>query len=362
MGLSLSACISSTSRDQSGVYDIDRRADMDRLASDLTGNRAVLVGETHNRVDHHDLQLAVIQALHRAGHDLAIGVEWFQYPYQDAIDDYLAGRIDEAEMLHRTDYFSRWRFDYRLYRPIIQYARDNNIPLLALNAPKEATDEVSRHGVDKVPKTVKPLLPSAYDRSNDAYRESLKVIFEAHSIPGHKRNFDRFMDVQLTWDETMAEQSARFLKANPEKTLVVLAGTGHVIYGHGIPQRVERRIDVSTAVVVANEWAEQEPESADYFVITEAEELPPSGLMGVFLHSGDEGLVISALSEESGARDAGLAAGDRLVKVNGQAVPHLAALKLVLMTQPPGTSVPVEYIRADPDGQETQSTAAVTLQ
>lgn len=361
-GLSLTACISSTSRDQSGVYDVDRRADMDRLASDLAGNQVVFVGETHDRVDHHDLQLAVIQALHRAGHDLAIGVEWFQFPYQDDLDDYLAGRIDDAEMLHRAEYFSRWRFDYRLYRPIIQYARDNNIPLLALNAPREATDAVSKHGVDKVPKAVKPLLPSSYDRSDDAYRESLKAVFEAHSIPGHKQNFDRFMDVQLTWDETMAEQSARYLSANPEKTLVVLAGTGHVMYDHGIPQRLERRVDVPTAVVVAGEWAKREPGSADYFVITEAEALPPSGLMGVFLDTDNEGLVISALSEDSGAREAGLTTGDRLVKVDGQEVPHLAALKLILMSQPPGNSVPVEYIRTDPDGLETQYRVAVTLQ
>ena len=44
-GMALSGCISSSSRDNTGVYNVARVADMDRLAGELAGNRAVLVGE-----------------------------------------------------------------------------------------------------------------------------------------------------------------------------------------------------------------------------------------------------------------------------------------------------------------------------
>jgi uncharacterized iron-regulated protein len=360
-GMVLNGCISSSSRDNTGVYDVARAEDMDRLAGELAGNRAVLVGETHTRVDHHDLQLAVIDALRRSGADLAIGVEWFQHSFQDDIDDFLAGRIDEAELLHRTGYFERWRYDYRLYQPIVRYARDNGIPLLALNAPKELTDAVSKRGVDGVPRSVRSQLPESYDRSNSAYEESLRQVFEAHDLPADDDRFANFVDVQLTWDETMAEQAARYLAANPEKTLVVLAGNGHVVYGHGIPSRLERRLDGSVTTVVAAELAQSEPGSADFFVVTRAEELPPSGLLGIFLRRDDQGLLVDALSEDSGAREAGLVSGDRLVRVDGRDVPHLAALKLALMTHEPGESVPVEYARADPDGMITRYQVDVTL-
>jgi hypothetical protein len=50
-----------------------------------------------------------------------------------------------------------------------------------------------------------------------------------------------------------------------------------------------------------------------------------------------------------------------LVRVDGREVPHLAALKLALMTHEPGERVPVEYARADPDGLVTRHEVKVTL-
>ena len=42
----------------------------------------------------------------------------------------------------------------------------------------------------------------------------------------------------------MAERAARYLQEHPEKTLVVLAGGGHLEYGQGIPKRLLRRVPV----------------------------------------------------------------------------------------------------------------------
>jgi uncharacterized iron-regulated protein len=42
----------------------------------------------------------------------------------------------------------------------------------------------------------------------------------------------------------MAEKIAEFVKANPDYQVVVLAGKGHIVYGYGIPSRVERRLGV----------------------------------------------------------------------------------------------------------------------
>ena len=46
-------------------------------------------------------------------------------------------------MLKQTEYFTRWRFDYRLYRPILRFARDQGLPLVALNVPRELTERVA---------------------------------------------------------------------------------------------------------------------------------------------------------------------------------------------------------------------------
>ena len=363
MTLSLSGCIASATRDGDGAdYRLSSTADMNRLAYALADKRVIYVGETHDRMDHHRLQLAVLDALHRAERDLAIGVEWFQHGFQPALDDFLAGRIDEAELLHRTEYFQRWRFDYRLYQPIIQYARQHRLPLLALNAPRELTEAVSRHGLEKIPKKFRRQLPSSYDRSNTEYEAFLRSVFEQHPMMGESGQFDRFLEVQLTWDESMAEQAANYLAAHPDKTLVVFAGSGHIARGAGIPDRVQRRIEVDSAIVLPADVGGAIPDSADFLVATQTQYLKPSGLLGVFLDSDDKGLVIKSFAEDaSGARDAGLREGDRLMTVEGKPVPHLSALKLALMNKAPDQKVSLIYRRNGEDGMPVETSVIVTL-
>ncbi len=121
------------------VLDLGALSDMSDLLDRIADRRVVFVGESHDRYEDHLNQLAVIEGLHARGKSLAIGMEFFQQPYQAAIDAYVAGEIDEAEFLRRTEYFDRWRFDYRLYRPILRFAREHGIPVIALNLEAELT-------------------------------------------------------------------------------------------------------------------------------------------------------------------------------------------------------------------------------
>jgi len=360
----LGGCIASTTRDNDGgaAYTLSRTADMDRLASDIAGKRIVFVGETHDRMDHHQLQLAVLDALHRNGQDLAIGVEWIQSSFQRPLDEFMAERLGEAEMLAQTEYFTRWRFDYRLYRPVFQYAKEKGIPVIALNAPKELTDAVSAHGIDALPRRFRDQAPSHYDRSNTEYETFLGEIYNQHPMADEK-GLERFIQVQLTWDESMAEKAADYLKAHPEKTLVVFAGAGHIAYGAGIPDRVQRRLAVPAAIILPQDVGRPMPGSADILVATTPVTLSAPGLLGVFLDdSSGRGLVIKAFATDaSGAKDAGLQIGDRILKIGETPVPHLPALKLALIDRAPGDQVNLTYERLTPGGVRVESTAWVTL-
>jgi uncharacterized iron-regulated protein len=128
------------------VVDPATLTGLDALVTKLADRRVVFVGESHDRYEDHLNQLAVIRGLHERDVDLAIGMEMFQQPFQPALDAYIAGEISEVEMLRRTDYFERWRFDYRLYRPILRYAREHGIPVIALNLDGEITAKVGKAG------------------------------------------------------------------------------------------------------------------------------------------------------------------------------------------------------------------------
>ncbi|MEN8175864.1 MAG: ChaN family lipoprotein [Pseudomonadota bacterium] len=325
-------------------YETGNPATLDSLLEQLADKRVIFVGETHTRLDHHQLQLALLKALHDQGRELAVGAEWFQFPFQKPLDDFVAGRIPDAEMLALSGYYDRWRFDYRLYRPILDFARQHRIPVVALNAPAELIDAIREHGLEGLPAEFRNQAPSTYDRSNALYETRLRHVFGMHA--NKNGNFERFVDIQLTWDETMAEQAARYLERHPEKTLVIFAGAGHIAYGDGIPDRLERRTPLRAATVLPHMPGMKDRSIADYIVATaNAEELPRSGLLGLFLDQTADGLVVKNFSESSTAQAAGLRKGDVLVAVEDQPTPHLAALKLALLDRVPGDTVTVAYRR-----------------
>jgi len=315
----------------------------------LAGHRVVFVGENHSRYDHHLAQLMIIRALHQQHPDMAIGLEFFQRPFQPVLDDYIAGRVDEATMLRRSEYYQRWRFDYRLYRPILRYAREQHIPLLALNVPRELTGRIGEVGLDGLSEAERARLPLQMDGSDPVYRQRLQQVFERHNGKTG-RAFERFVEVQLAWDEGMAETAADWLQGNPGRHLVVLAGGGHTNQPGGIPDRLRRRMAVDSATVVLDGFEQRaEPRGNAYYLITVEQSLPPMGLLGVMLDVELEPPSITGFSPHSDARVRGVRKGDRIVAIDGAEVGDYTDLKLLLMEREPADVVALEVLRLEPN-------------
>ena len=173
-------------------------------------------------------------------------MEMFQRPFQKDVDEYIQGAIDERTFLRRTEYFKRWVFDYNLYKPILDFARENKIPVVALNQRKEITDKVSRSGLDSLTEEERKDVPQQMDFSDSGYRDRLETVFSQHKARSGK-DFDFFYQAQVLWDETMAMSVDEFLRKNPDYRMVVIAGGGHVAYGSGIPKRAFRRNSFPTS-------------------------------------------------------------------------------------------------------------------
>ena len=306
--------------------------------------RVVFVGESHDRYGHHLAQLEVIRRLHGISPDLAIGLEQFQQPFQEHLDDYVAGEIDEGEMLQRTEYFSRWRYDYRLYRPILQFAREQRIPLVALNVPKELTRAVGKLGFDGLDEAMRAQLPADVGEADHAYRARLRGVFHMHPDAG-ERNFDHFVEAQLLWDEGMAERAAAYLNEHPQRRLVVLAGSGHIAHPGAIPDRLARRGLFETAVLTCDA-SPAEGSRVDFILYPKKESLPPKGLLGVFLEEKPDGVYVGSFSEGSAGQAAGMREGDRIVAIADGEVRHLGELKMHMFEREPGETVSVEVERS----------------
>lgn len=318
--------------------------DLDKLIPELSRYQVVFVGEQHPRFDHHLNQLAIIRGLHGRHPELAIGVEFFQQPFQKYLDQYVAGELSIGEFLDKTEYYDRWRYDFRLYAPILEFAQENSIPILALNVPTELIEKVGRQGLEGLSEEERAQLPAHIDRSNANYRERLKKVFENH--PQHFGTFETFYEAQLVWDEAMAEGASHYLKDRPDAHMVVLAGNGHLAYGVGIPQRFSRRLDGVEVAIVLNDWEGLiEPEIADYLLLSEKKELPKAGFLGVMLGQADGKVEINAFAETSAAKLAGIKKNDELLSLDGQPVSDMSDVKEIMWDKKPGDEVTVRVLR-----------------
>ena len=320
------------------VLDLRTLPQLEDIIPDLSRMRVVLVGETHNRYDHHQMQLEIIRHLHALHPQLVIGMEAFQQPFQDILDGYIAGELDEQELLRGTEYYRRWNYDFRHYAQILSYAREHGLPVVALNVPAELTDKVSRVGIDGLTASEHEQLPAVIDQSDTAYTERLRNIYQQHPNTDG-RGFEGFLEVQLIWDEGMAERAAEYLEAHPDYHMVLLAGTGHLAYGSGIPQRLQRRLEGGMAILL-NDWQGQlSPGLADYLLLPKQQSLPPAGKLGALLEEQEDRLQIKHCMKDSPCEQAGLKPGDHILSINELPIKELADLHLSMWNLKPGDHI-----------------------
>lgn len=312
------------------------------VINNVSNKRIIYTGEQHDQFAHHDIQLKVIKGLHAKNKRLAVGMEMFQRPFQGTLDDYIAGRISEKEFLKKSEYFKRWAFDYNLYKPILDFARKEKIPVVALNIRREIIDKVSKSGLVSLSDEEKKEIPEQMDFSDNEYRDRLIKVFKMHQN-SKDRNFDFFYQSQILWDETMSMSIDEFFKKNPDYQVVVLAGSGHIQYGSGIPKRTFRRNGYEYAIVLND--AEMEKNIADYvFYPKSMEGVISPGLM-VSLKEEESRVIIEGFPENSVSERAGLSSGDVILSLDGEPMSNVEDMKIHLLYKKRGDTVRVKALR-----------------
>ncbi len=245
----------------------------EKIVKQLQAAKVVYLGETHDRESDRQQQLVIMQRLLQQNPKLAIGMEMFQRQMQPILDRYLAGKITSDELRIQTEFDKRWGYKWASYAPILEFAKANRLPVTALNTPTEITRKAAKQGLESLTPTELQYIPplTQIDRSNAQYRQMILGSYQQHAgiVSISSKSFDRFYTAQLLWDETMAERVANFLKQNPDRQKIVIAGSSHIIYGYGIPDRVRRRLSNNSAftqktVLLSDEGILSTPQPADF--------------------------------------------------------------------------------------------------
>jgi uncharacterized iron-regulated protein len=249
----------------------------EQLIADMADSRVVYVGESHTNPFHHAIQLEIISALAQTTDHLTIGMEMFDYTYQPVLDQWTAGKLDQAAFIANTHWYANWRFDYGLYRDILEFAKGKGIRVIGLNVPFYIPGKISVGGIASLSKDDRRHLPATIDTSQADHRAYVEEIFNLHTVPG-RENFEYFYEAQCTWEDAMAAAVAE--QMGPGK-MVVLAGNGHIVRKFGIPNRAFARSGAPfKTIYLATVGGEAELSWADYLWVTPDQPMSGPVMMG----------------------------------------------------------------------------------
>ena len=138
--------------------------------------------------------------------------------------------------------------------------------------------------------------------------------------------------------------------------MLVLAGSGHIMFGSGIPNRIQRRIDAEQySVLVSDDHLPVSEDIADFLVMSVEQSLEPSGLIGAILDTDGGMLTIRGFSKNSAVKDAGVEKGAVIIGVNDEKVKSFSDFKLAIMDKQRGDSIELHIWKMKMQKKATRS-------
>lgn len=228
---------------RSGMFDLqkNRPANMDDLVSAAKGYRYVLVGESHDDLNHHQMQADVIRALAKSGRHVVVGMEMFTRDNQRNVTPFSSGKWSDEKFQAEANWKSQWGFDFALYKPVFDAVRETRAPLYALNIPRDWVREIGRQGVSAVTPAREPWVPQlSKSLANPNHKAVFTSLMGGHPMSGPQA--DNVYAAQVSWDLGMANSAIHAMsdKFSDNWVMVIVAGSGHVMYGQGINYRIKQ--------------------------------------------------------------------------------------------------------------------------
>ncbi|MBW1947886.1 MAG: ChaN family lipoprotein [Deltaproteobacteria bacterium] len=326
----------------------------------MAKSRLVYVGETHNSLPMHRIQAKIIQGLFDQDRDLTVGLEMYPVTQQEPLNKWSLGILSEEEFIRDGQWYMNWNFNFEYYQDIFRVVKNNAIPLYALNVPRDIISKVRRRGWEALSDEEKGMIPEP-DLSHKDHRTLIRTIFEGADLPhqmkgkGLEMAFEGLYRAQTAWDETMAHHALAALHKEEGK-IVVLAGSGHLLYNLGINLRAynKSRMPFKTVVCVVIPKGKKSVEVscslADY-IWGLPEEGRPAYPSRFKKFEGLENLVIERAPIDGVAKGADFEKGDVVLSVDGKKHSDINELRTYLAKYTWGDQVTFQILR---DAQQVE--------
>lgn len=207
------------------IFDVATQEEItvEQLVLDVSKTDVVFFGEEHNDSVAHTLQYQVLRRMDDLYPSVALSMEMFATSEQLVLDEYLAGLVTDRNLASDVNLWN----NYDDYRPLVEYARENGIRVIAANAPRRYTNRVTRLGLTSLtdlPHQSQALLaPLPIDTLTGRYYEKFVGLMGGQEHMGTMKIYQS----QNLWDATMAYRIHGFLLNFPDTKILHLNGKFH---------------------------------------------------------------------------------------------------------------------------------------
>jgi uncharacterized iron-regulated protein len=202
---------------------------LDKIIEAIGQTDVVFLGEQHDDATAHALQLQIFKAAfekYSKERKMALSLEMFERDVQIIVNEYLNNLISEQHFLRSARPWDNYKQDYR---PLVELAKTEKIPVIAANAPRRYVNMVSRNGREALgalsPEAKKWLAPLPFNQASETYAAKFKALMGGSPESG--MGINKILDSQTLWDATMSYSIAEFLKENKKSLVIHLNGAFH---------------------------------------------------------------------------------------------------------------------------------------
>lgn len=240
-----------------------------QVATRLANADVVVVGEYHGHHASHLLQAQLQLALFQQQPRQVLTMEQFETDQQPALNAYLAGSSGESEMIEDT---GAWANYTASYRPLVEFAVGNQLPVVAANAPAAIVRCVGREGataLDHLTSEQRTFLAQQPFADTPAYRQRFDDAMGAshNADDTMTQRLDNSYKAQLLRDNTMAEYILQARHDYPDHQILHINGNFHSEQHQGTVALLHQRAPgLNIAVISPVIWPQNEPipELADH--------------------------------------------------------------------------------------------------
>ena len=263
------------------------------IAEEMKNYDVLFFGEEHNDSVGHYLKLELLKKMYESyGDKISLAMEMFETDCQLVLNEYLQGHIREKNFLKEARAWS----NYRDYKPMIEFAREKKMDVLAANAPARYVNlaaRKSRNALLELSDFAKSFLPPLpYDTATGGYYVKLKQVSHMPAAAlkdSTKEDTVKMPPVQTfqmpaygihsqsLWDATMAYSISQYLKKHKGKKIMQVNGKFHSDEGFAIVTQLRKYSPQTKSLIISTasddsfpniDWSEYK-KFGNYIIITD---------------------------------------------------------------------------------------------